>query len=143
MANPAQPTYAIQTLASLVQVALVQPVQTLMVLTFVIAHRLNTGPVQHALRRALGEEAVQLEATVNACKVFFHHKMYTMFTFSRFKGNLRSWFVMPRQSMSLSLGYFVVLVAVFESMCAMSSWMDHIHRSVLFLYIGNDNLEWS
>ena len=114
MANPAQPTYAIQTLASLVQVALVQPVQTLMVLTFVIAHRLNTGPVQHALRRALGEEAVQLEATVNACKVFFHHNMYTMFTFSRFKRYLRSRFVMSKQSMSLSVRFSMVLVAIFE-----------------------------
>ena len=69
MANPAQPTYAIQTLASLVQVALVQPVQTLMVLTFVIAHRLNIGLVQHVLQRALGVGVALLEATVSACKV--------------------------------------------------------------------------
>jgi hypothetical protein len=114
MANPAQPTYATLTLASLVQVALAQLVQTVTVLMFVIARRLNTGLAQHALRRALGEEAVRLEATVNACKVFFHQNMYTMLAFSRFKGNLRSRFVMPKQSMSLSLGYFVVLVAVFE-----------------------------
>ena len=114
MANPAQHIYAILTLASLVQVALALPVHSLTALMFVIVHRLNTGPVLHALRRALGEEAVQLEATVNVCKVFFHHNMYTMFTFSRFKRYLRSRFVMSKQSMSLSVRFSMVLVAIFE-----------------------------
>ena len=69
MANHAQRTYAILTLALLVPVAMAQLVQTLTALTFVIAHRLNIGLVQHALRRALGVELAVLEATVNAYKV--------------------------------------------------------------------------
>ena len=69
MANPAQPTYVIQTLVLLVLVALAQLVLTLMVLTFVIVRHPNTGLVQHALQRTLGEEVARLEAIVNAFKV--------------------------------------------------------------------------
>lgn len=69
MANHAQPTYAILTLALLVPVALAQLVQIVTEQVFVIAPRLNIGLVQHALLGALGEVAVLLEETVNASKV--------------------------------------------------------------------------